>query len=45
LFVNNNIRKYRNYIHLTEFIKSKIIFDKSLIDKLSDVFEKLVRLF
>lgn len=44
-FVNNNIREYRNYIHLTKFIKSKIIFEKSLIDKLSDVFEKLVRLF
>ncbi len=44
-FVNNNIREYRNYIHLTKFIKSKIIFEKSLIDKLLDVFEKLVRLF
>ena len=44
-FVENNIREYRNYIHLTKFIKSKIVFEKSLIDKLSDVFEKLVRLF
>ncbi|HEC36709.1 hypothetical protein LCGC14_0517720 [marine sediment metagenome] len=44
-FVKNNIREYRNYIHLTKFIKSKIIFEKSLIDKLLDVFEILVRLF
>lgn len=45
IFVDNNIREFRNYVHLTKVIYNNLIVDKVTVQKVYPVFEKIITLF
>ena len=44
-FLYNNIRDYRNYVHLTKLVKEKVIFTEEMIEQIYPTFERLIILF
>lgn len=45
LYVNNNIRDYRNYIHLHLLVDKNVTINKKIIKQIHPYFEKLIKLF
>lgn len=45
LFVRNNIREYRNFVHIQNLVKNNITFNKTMIEQIHPYFEKLIKLF
>ncbi len=45
VYVNNNIREFRNYVHLTKVITNNLIVNKFTIEQVYPIFEKIITLF
>lgn len=44
-FVNNNIREFRNYIHISKLVSNNIIVDYATVQSIYPIFERIITLF
>lgn len=44
-FVNNNIREFRNYIHISKLVNNNIVVNYSTVQNIYPIFERIIMLF
>ena len=43
--VDNNIREYRNYVHLPKIVQDKMVFEEKTVQLMFPLFERVITLF
>lgn len=43
--VDNNIREYRNYVHLPKIVQDKMVFEEKTVQLMFPIFERVITLF
>lgn len=43
--VDNNVREYRNYVHLSKVVQDKMVFDGKTVQLMFPIFERVIILF